>query len=219
MSYQKECKYGCGTVVIWKGKSGNPGSTGFVEANTQQEHTYNRCQQLKKNKGETWTKTPEQKPKYTREELGSTYTPTDIPKTSQGGLPLDTKRILQTLAELTLQTLVELTKEVRELKEEVKNNVQIDSARYENQMDIIYNRLSKETEDYMKSADKYLKDSTMINHSKIAEDKQNFMQRKRDRTIHDESKEKTFDDSIPDNAEDFAIEQTLKDDEGVIDEE
>lgn len=141
--------------------------------------------------------------------------PTDIPKTSQGGLPLDTKRLLQ--------AVVELTKEFREFREEVKNNVQIDSARYENQMDIIYNRLSRETQEQMFQTAKDI-DPVVTNHAKIAEDKQNFMQRRKDRSpqIHDESKEQIpLDDRIPDNRDEFAVAQALKDDdeEGVIDEE
>jgi hypothetical protein len=49
MSNQKEkaCKYGCNKTVVWKGKSGEPGSTGFFEANTNIEHTFDRCRKLK----------------------------------------------------------------------------------------------------------------------------------------------------------------------------
>lgn len=155
------------------------------------------------------------KPQYTK----PPPTPTDVPKTSQGGLPLDTKRLLQ--------QVMELVKEIRELREETRNNVQIDSARYENQMDIIYNRLSKETQDEMFKTAADI-DPITTKHSQIADAKQNFMQPRKDRVptqqtkFVDESKqEKTLDERIPDDPEEFAVAQALKEDdeEGVIDEE
>lgn len=155
-------------------------------------------------------------------------TPTDIPKTSQGGLPLDTKRLLQ--------AVVELTKEVRDFRQEIKTMIQevtiVDTARYENQISWIYDKIPEEQKDKdFKSAKEYhdqltkpIIDPVTTNHAKIAEDKQNFMQRKQDRVPNkfvDESKQEkqTFDERIPDNNEEFAIEQALKDDEGVIDED
>ena len=44
---EKECKYECGFTVIWKGRTGQPGSTGFFEKNSTVEHTFNRCKEIK----------------------------------------------------------------------------------------------------------------------------------------------------------------------------
>ena len=47
MTESKPCKYGCGKNIEWKGKQGGKGSTGFFEVDTDIEHTYQRCRELK----------------------------------------------------------------------------------------------------------------------------------------------------------------------------
>lgn len=49
----KECKYGCGKVIVWRGKDfDKPKSTGFFETDTGEEHTYRRCENIIRNKKE-----------------------------------------------------------------------------------------------------------------------------------------------------------------------
>lgn len=44
---EKPCKYGCNFIVVWKGKTGEPGSTGFFEKGSTIEHKFDRCREIK----------------------------------------------------------------------------------------------------------------------------------------------------------------------------
>lgn len=112
-----------------------------------------------------------------------------------------------------------------EIKAMLEKNVLIDSARYENQMSVIYDQLSKTKDETFKQASQL--DIISVNHSKIADDRQNFMQQKRDRPfgtkmkVIDESKEKILDERIPDNDEELQAAQSEYDDndKGIVTED
>jgi hypothetical protein len=150
-------------------------------------------------------------------------TPTDVPIHSQGGPALDTKR--------TLQAIVELTKELREFKEEIRNSVVvIDSGRYENQMKAIYDVMAPLLNTQVKTASELYKDTndpTFINHAKRADDYQNFMQNTSKSTNTNKvfnEKGPDLDESIPDSKEyqdlvGMKVEEESDIDEGVYTED
>jgi hypothetical protein len=152
----------------------------------------------------------------------STFTtPTDIPKTSQGGSYLDLKR--------TRVMLEELTKDVRELKEIVNSRTILDTQRYEGKSDLMFNawRPFFNTQGVIASElqkDKQQNlDTSLINHSKKADE--NFAKQNTTKFV-DESKQHDFniDERIPDNNDEMLgaaaiIDDNNNDQEGVINDE
>jgi hypothetical protein len=157
-------------------------------------------------------------------------TPKDIPKTSEGGSTLDLKRLRVMVEDLT-NYVRGLEQYLKTIDEKIEAHVIVDSNRYEGQMSQMFNvwkpffnTQGEAASDIWKKQQQQqqkIDDTSLVNHSKIADENIAAREQKNKTKFVDESKQKFSDDKIPDS-EDF---QYLKDDddesdnEGVIDEE
>lgn len=161
----------------------------------------------------------QQRPQYSKEELGRTFTPPDVPKTTQGGLYLDTKRIRVMLEELT--------KKVDEIQHKLEYNTQIDTNKLIGQLqqvhDVIAPFLNTQgvvAADLLKDSKQLKIDPSTVNHSNKADA---YIEQQQNNTkFVDESKQHDFniDDRIPDNHDEmFAAINDDNNNEGVINDE
>jgi hypothetical protein len=201
--------YTCGKLIKFDDKNVSPSGKKIPMNMDGTDHSHGDYN--------TNTNKSNQQQQYSKHESGQTFTPKDIPRTSQGGLPLDTKRLLQ--------AVVELTKEFRDFKQELQSGiVMVDSARYDNQMKVIYEVIAPLLRTQKTAAD-YLKEENpeLVNHAKKADRYMDFMESKKNATkFVDESRERdNLDERIPDSADEMlgAIEDDNNDQEGVINDE
>jgi hypothetical protein len=198
--------YTCGKLIKFDDKNVSPSGKKIPMNMDGTDHSHGDYN--------TNTNKSNQQQQYSKHESGQTFTPKD---TSQGGLPLDTKRLLQ--------AVVELTKEFRDFKQELQSGiVMVDSARYDNQMKVIYEVIAPLLRTQKTAAD-YLKEENpeLVNHAKKADRYMDFMESKKNATkFVDESRERdNLDERIPDSADEMlgAIEDDNNDQEGVINDE
>ena len=137
---------------------------------------------------------------------GSTISPesdTQSQSSSSGGSYLDTKR-LRVMVE-------ELTRKVNEIEQKIESHVMIDSNRYENQMQIIYDKLGP------------LMDSTLTA-AEMLKQKENQKQKPLTgevrgwNSVPNSAPTKFVDESQQQN-DDYPVEKTLTDDDDVNDDE
>lgn len=131
---EKDCKYECGFIVVWKGRTGQPGSTGFFEKNSTIEHTFNRCKEIKEKglkQGATTAPLPKDQTTLPQQSTASQQYVTVEKRVESGdsptGINLNSVYIIASDAR----------KEIRELRKDIKTLMDVLDGIAQNQTLII----------------------------------------------------------------------------------